>query len=165
MIREAAVADAAALLEYVHGISGESDFLSFGPGEFELTEAEEEAFLDKCLASDNHLYLLGLMDQKIVAGLHFEAGRRPRIRHAGEFGMTVSKRHWGLGIGSLMLDALIDWARDSRIVTKINLRVRTDNRRAIRLYEHKGFAIEGTIRRDMLLDGKYFDHLWMGLEL
>jgi RimJ/RimL family protein N-acetyltransferase len=45
------------------------------------------------------------------------------------------------------------------------LRVRTDNQRAILLYERKGFAKEGTIRKEILLDGKYFDHHWMGLEL
>lgn len=165
LIREAAAKDAGALLEYVHGIAGESDFLSFGPGEFELTESEEEAFLARCLATDNLLYIIGLMDGAIVAGLHFEAGKRPRVRHAGEFGMSVSKRHWGLGIGSLMLDALIDWARGTGIVTKINLRVRTDNLRAIQLYKRKGFVIEGTIRREMLLDGTYYDHHLMGLAL
>jgi len=41
VIREAAAEDARALLTYVEAVSGESDFLSFGPGEFELTEAEE----------------------------------------------------------------------------------------------------------------------------
>jgi RimJ/RimL family protein N-acetyltransferase len=64
-----------------------------------------------------------------------------------------------------MLDALIEWARGTGIVTKINLRVRTDNRRAIRLYESKEFEIEGTIRRDIRVDGAYFDHHVMGLIL
>jgi RimJ/RimL family protein N-acetyltransferase len=165
LIRDAAVEDACAVLDYVEGISGESDFLSFGPGEFELTEAEEEEFIRKCHASDNHLFILGSIGNTIVSTLIFSAGRRPRVRHSGEFGMSVRKEYWGLGIGSLMLDTLIDWARDTQIVKKINLRVRTDNQRAIRLYERKGFVIEGTIRKEILLDGRYFDHHWMGLEL
>ena len=79
--------------------------------------------------------------------------------------MSVRKRYWGLGIGSLMLDTLIDWAKGTQIVKKINLRVRTDNERAIALYERKGFVIEGTIRKQVFLDGTYFDHYWMGMEL
>lgn len=165
LIREVWVEDARALLDYVERISGESDFLSFGPGEFELTEPEEEEFIRKCLASDNQLYILGSIDDTIVATLHFSAGRRPRVRHSGEFGMSVRKQYWGLGIGSLMLDTLIEWARDTQVVKKINLRVRTDNQRAILLYEGKGFVKEGTIRKEILLDGNYFDHHWMGLEL
>ncbi|MFC1975012.1 GNAT family N-acetyltransferase [Chloroflexota bacterium] len=82
-----------------------------------------------------------------------------------EIGISVQKQYWGLGIGALMLDRLIEWARDTQIVTKINLRVRTDNQRAILLYEGKGFIKEGTIRKEIRLAGQYFDHYWMGLEL
>ena len=165
VIREAAVEDARAVLDYIKGISGESDYLSFGPGEFELSVPEEEEYLRKCRDSDNHLYLLGLIDDMVVSTLTFSAGRRPRVRHSGEFGMSVRKRCWGFGIGSLMLDTLIDWAKDTGIIKKINLRVRTDNQRAIQLYEGKGFVREGTIRMEMFLDGKYYDHHWMGLVL
>ena len=164
-IREAAIEDAGAVLDYVEGISGESDYLSFGPGEFELSVPEEEAYLRKCRDSDNQLYLLGLVDGVVASALTFSAGRRPRVRHSGEFGLSVRKRYWGLGVGSLMLDTLIDWAKDTEIITKINLRVRTDNQRAIQLYEGKGFVREGTICMEMLLDGKYYDHHWMGLVL
>jgi RimJ/RimL family protein N-acetyltransferase len=165
LIREAMVHDARDVLDYIQDISGESDFLSFGPGEFELSEAEEEDFLRRCRDSDNQLYIVGLIADRIVSTLVFSAGRRPRVRHSGEFSMSVRQPYWGLGIGSLMLDTLVEWARATRIVTKIDLRVRTDNQRAITLYKRKGFVIEGTIRRAIFLDGEYFDHNWMGLEL
>ena len=165
LIREAAVEDARTVLDYVEGRSGESDFLTFGPGEFEISEAEEVDFLRKCRESDNQLYMLGLIDDTVVSTLSFSAGHRSRVRHSGEFGMTVRKQYWGLGIGSLMLEILIDWARDTRIVKKLNLRVRTDNHRAIRLYEHRGFVKEGTIRKEIRFNDTYFDLHWMGLEL
>ena len=165
VIREAAVEDVRAVLDFVEDISGESEFLSFGPGEFELTESEEEDILRKCRDSENQLYLIGSIDDAIVGLLNFSAGRRPRIRHSGEFGMSVRKKHWGLGIGSALLDAFVDWARETKIIKKINLRVRTDNRRAIELYERWGFVIEGTLRKEILQGGTYFDHYWMGLEL
>ena len=165
VIREATGEDAQAVIDYVEGVSGESGFLTFGPGEFEHTKAEEEQFLCKFRVADNQLYLLGLIDGVVVSTLSFFGGLRPRVRHRGELGMSVQKKYWGTGIGRLMLDTLIDWARDTHIVKKINLRVRTDNQRAIKLYERKGFLREGTIRREILLDRKYYDHHWMGLEL
>jgi RimJ/RimL family protein N-acetyltransferase len=115
--------------------------------------------------STNKFYALGLIDGEIVSSLSFSAGSRPRIQHTGEFGMSVRKEFWGLGIGSAMLDTLIELARASGIIFKINLRVRTDNQRAIKLYERKGFVREGTISKEILLDSKYYDHHWMGLEL
>ncbi|MCP4535682.1 MAG: GNAT family N-acetyltransferase [Chloroflexi bacterium] len=48
----------------------------------------------------------------IVAALYFSGGCRPHIRHRDKFSMSVRKQYWGLGIGSLMLDTLIDWAQE-----------------------------------------------------
>ena len=67
--------------------------------------------------------------------------------------------------GGAMLDAFIQWARHSEVITKINLRVREDNERARKLYESRGFELEGTIRRDFVVDGHYYDHHLMGLIL
>jgi RimJ/RimL family protein N-acetyltransferase len=164
-IREAMVKDANAILDYIERISAESGFLTFGPGEFELSTIEEENYLRKCHESDNQVYIIGLVDDVIVGSLNFSAGRRSRVRHSGEFGMSVRKDYWGVGIGSRMLDSLIRWAIEGQIVKKINLRVRTDNRRAVHLYESKGFVIEGTIRKEIFIDGRYLDHYWMGLEV
>jgi len=165
LIREAIPDDARAVLAYLEQVSGQSDFLSFGPGEFELTESEEQEFLRNCRDKDNQLYIVGLIDDSIVSTLNFSAGQRPRGRHSGELGMSVLKESWGLGIGSLMLDTLIDWARQTDIIKKINLRVRSDNQRAVQLYQRKGFVKEGTIRNDVFVAGEYFHHDWMGLEL
>ena len=87
------------------------------------------------------------------------------MRHAGEFGLSVAKAYWGLGIASALIDALLDWAREGARILKIDLRVRADNTRAIALYRRKGFAVEGRLRNQILLDGTYYDHLWMGLAL
>ncbi len=165
LVGDAQVEDARAILEYVEEISGESDFLSFGPGEFGLSESEERDVLRKYQELENHLFILGLIEDRIITSLSFSAGHRPRNRHSGEFGMSVRQEYWGLGIGSFMLDALIEWARNRGIVRKINLRVRTDNQRAIQLYERKGFVNEGTIHKEIRLGDSYFDHHLMGLEL
>ena len=165
IIREARPQDAADLISYVNKTGSDSNFLSYGPGEFEITEEEEKKILQRFFDTENHLYIIGLIDGKIVASLSFSARRRPRIRHKGEFGMAVDKEYWGLGIGSLVIDELIHWAKETGIITKINLRVRPDNKRAVQLYERKGFVHEGRISRDMVIDGVYYDSCCMGLEL
>lgn len=165
LIREAAPEDVRIVFDYLEQVSSETDFLTFGPGEFGHTVAEEEDHLRESRECDNRLYIIGLIADRLASVLTFSGGRRPRVRHSGEFGLSVRKQDWGLGVGSLMMEALIDWARAGGIVTKIDLRVRTDNRRAMALYRRAGFVIEGTLRSEILLDGKYFDLHWMGLEL
>jgi len=108
---------------------------------------------------------VGLIDNRICATLSFEAGIRPRNRHTGEFGVSVLKEYWGLGIATGLITALVEWAESGNIVKKINLRVRTDHERAIALYKKFGFRIEGTIKKELKIDNKFYDHYWMGLEL
>lgn len=165
LIREAAVNDASAILEHVEQISGESDYLTVGPGEFELSVEQEEEYLRDSHQSDNKLYIIAYIDDDLVGALSFSAGSRSRVRHSGELAMSVRKSHWGIGLGSRLLDALIGWAKDGHIVKKINLRVRTDNHRAIQLYKGKGFVTQGLITKAICVDDQYYDVYWMGYEL
>ena len=165
LIRAAAPEDAAALLDYIEAVSRESDFLTFAPGEFALSVVAEAEVLRQYAEASNQLYLLGLVEDAIAAVTILSASTRARIRHCGELAMSVRRRYWGQGIGSLMLDTLITWARATRIITKIDLRVRADNQRAIRLYQRKGFRLEGTLRREMRVGEEYFDNHCLGLEL
>ncbi|HBN94999.1 MAG TPA: N-acetyltransferase [Firmicutes bacterium] len=164
-IREALVQDAADLLRYVDAISQESDNLTFGPGEFGITLAQEEEYLAAQQRRSNAIYLLGLIDGEIVASLSFAGGARRRIKHAGEFGMSVLKEHWNRGIGTMMLSAFLDWCRCKEEIRKVNLRVRVDNDAAIHLYENVGFKREGRISREFQIEGQFFDTLCMGLEI
>jgi [ribosomal protein S18]-alanine N-acetyltransferase len=59
--------------------------------------------------------------------------------------LAVASGHWGLGIGSALLEALITEAA-RRGCTWVFLEVRTDNSRAQRLYRRYGFTEIG-IRR------------------
>ena len=165
VLREADSADARALLDYIEAVSGESNFLTFGPGEFELTEEQDADLLRRDSGAGGRLYLVALIDEEIVGSLTFAAGERSRLRHRGEFGMSVRKHAWRSGIGSALVDTLIDWARDEGIVKKIVLQVRTDNQAGVGLYLRKGFVIEGTMRNEMFIDGTYYDLHWMGREL
>jgi RimJ/RimL family protein N-acetyltransferase len=165
LMRAAAPGDAAALLDYLEAVSGESEFLTFAPGEFTLDVAAEAEVLRRYAEADNQLYLLGVVQEAIVAVAIVSASPRARIRHCGELAMSVRRQYWGLGLGSLMLDTVIAWARGTGIITKIDLRVRADNQRAIRLYQRKGFVIEGTLRHEMRVGERYFDNHCLGLEL
>ena len=165
MIREARGRDAGAVLEYLDLISQETDFLSFGPGEFRLTEKEEFDYLEKCRGAENCLYLLALLEGTVIGTLTFEAGTRPRIQHAGEFGISVLRKYWSIGVASSLIDSLLEWSIDGNRIRKINLRVRADNYRAITLYKQKGFVVEGILKNEIFINNTFYDNLWMGLKL
>lgn len=165
LIREATSEDAEEMLSYLEKVASETDFLTFGPGEFLLTPDQERNTLDSFSLRDNALYLVAEIDGKIVGSLNFSGGSRPRTAHTGEFGISVLKTYWGQHIGKVLLKTLIAWAHQFHMIRKINLRVREDNDRAIRLYTSTGFIQEGIIRRDVCINGKFYDSIVMGLAL
>ena len=164
-LRRAEPKDAEKVLAFLNQVAGESENITFGPGEFELSVEEERAFLQQSAQSPNSLYVIAEIAGEIAGTLSFSAGKRPRLQHAGELGMTVLRRYWNLGIGSRMLAYLIDWARVTTTIRKINLRVRVDNLPAIHLYEKYGFVQEGRLTRELYLHGQFVDAYMMGLQL
>ena len=157
--------DAEAIIAYVQAVDTESTFLSREPGEFTMSVASERLFLRQMADRDNALYLLALDEGAIVGMIDFHGGTRQRIRHAGEFGMSVRKSHWGRGIGTHLLDAMLAWARETEVVHKVKLRVHAGNERAIALYRSRGFETEGVLRREMRIDGEWIDLLCLALWL
>lgn len=165
IIRKAEKSDAKKMVEYISHIGGESDNLTFGANEFELTVEKEELIIDTTNIRDNAIMMVGEIDGDIVSLINLNCGTRPRTRHVGEFGISVRKAYWGLGIGNAMLTSLIAWARATSIIKKINLKVRADNTSGIALYKKNGFKEEGISTRDMYINNKFYDCLLMGLEL
>lgn len=165
LIRPVKVSDAEAMIEYLDIIAGESDNLTFGPGEFNITLDQEIAFLESLQDNNNAIMLLAEADGQMVGNLTYSGGPRVRTRHVGEFGVSVKSDYWGQGIGRALVEALIKWAIDSEYCEKINLKVRDDNYKAIALYRKLGFKVEGLIKRDMKINGEFVDCLFMGLNI
>ena len=164
-VREAVPDDAVVLLRYLNGLTTETDFLSMAKDDFDWTEEKERPFIESHQRADNKLLIVGEVDGQIVGLLGFTGDDRTRLRHAGEFGIIVSKTHWQLGLGTALIRHLIDWARASGVVRKIGMRVRCDNERALRLYDRFGFVREGTITRQFAVAGRFHDAYLMGLEI
>ena len=128
-----------------------------------MTVKEEEAFVRKLKNSINKIFLVAIIDRKIVGILTFEGGDKPRDKHRGELGISTLKSHWGMGVGTTLMEHFLVWAKQTKIVRKVNLKVQTNNERAIKLYKKFGFKIEGTITRDAFVKNTFYDSYAMGL--
>jgi RimJ/RimL family protein N-acetyltransferase len=153
------------MVEYLTKLSEESDFLTFGPGETVLTIEDEVNVIQSKEVAKNQLMLCAFIEDKLVGGLTFTSISRPRVQHTGEFGVSVLKEYWGLGIATNLLNFLLEWARDGQIIRKINLRVRSDHQSAIQLYQKFGFVQEGLETRGLNVGGRFYDFVHMGLHI
>ena len=155
--------DAAALLEYLRIIGGETNNLSFGPEGVPLSVEAEQAWLRSQVGSTDNVQYLAKVNDEIIGTVSLN--RKPkRMRHRGEFGISVKKAYWGGGVASALTEAVLAFAKENDFA-QLNLEVRSDNTRAIRLYEKYGFRKLCTFPAFFRIDGQDVDFDLMSLDI
>ncbi|MDY4010519.1 MAG: GNAT family N-acetyltransferase [Fusobacterium gastrosuis] len=161
-IRKVEVSDYKELLDFMKIVMGETDYLSRSSDEFKMTYEDEKKFLEEVKASDVSEMFIAFYQGKQVGNIIFRGNELKRARHYGNIGISVLKEYWGNNIGSKLIDRIIEWAKENGI-KKINLEVFENNERAIKLYERKGFKLEGNIEMARYVNGEYKNLLIYGL--
>lgn len=163
VIERARAEDGAALLQYLKIIGGETDNLSFGPEGVPLSVEAEEGYLRAQEGSANNVQYLAKVDGEIIGTASLN--RKPnRMCHRGEFGISLKKAWWGCGAASALAEKILAFARENGF-EQLNLEVRSDNVRAIRLYEKLGFRKLCTFPAFFKIDGEPVDFDLMNLEI
>lgn len=155
--------DAQAMIDYLNIIGGESDFITFGKNEFSMSVEAEQDYIERINSMDNSKNVLIIIEDEIVGIASITSVQKERMKHNGTLGISIRKKYWNIGLGSEIMNYLIDWAKSNKITKKINLLVREDNIRGVKLYEKFGFEKEGLLKKDICVNGIYYNTIAMGL--
>ncbi len=99
--------------------------------------------------------------EKLIGAAGLQIKGAPRVRHCADFGIFVDKNCWGQGVGSALMEQVLDLADNWLRLVRVELTVDFDNERAIHLYEKYGFEREGVQRKACIRDGEYIDLIMM----
>jgi ribosomal protein S18 acetylase RimI-like enzyme len=105
-------------------------------------------------------HFVAIVESQVVGWCDIALRPQAALAHSGVLGMGVMSKYRGQGIGRGLLDATLQAAK-ARDIRRVELTVRVDNERAKRLYETRGFVVEGLCRRHMLVDGEFHDSYLM----
>lgn len=121
----------------------ETDYLLTYVDENSFTIEREAEFLQAKFESKNEIEIGAFVDGKLVgtAGIS-SVGAYFKIKHRADFGISVLKEYWGLGIGGALTDACVECARKAGY-TQLELSVVSENESAVALYKKKGFIEYG----------------------
>lgn len=155
--------DAAALLDYLKIVGGETENLSFGAEGVPLDVEAEQAYLGMQAHSRDNIQLLAKVNGEIIGTASLNRKQR-RMGHRAEFGISLKKAWWGCGAATVLAQGVLDFARKAGI-EQVNLEVRSDNKRAIALYEKLGFRKLCTFPGFFKIKGERIDFDFMNLEL
>jgi putative acetyltransferase len=127
-------------------------------GTLQLPFPSEEMWKKRLEAMAEDYVLVACIEGEVVAmgGLNLFP-KSPRRRHVGHLGLAVHDKWQAKGVGTALMQALIDLADNWLNLSRLELTVFVDNAPAIKLYKKLGFDIEGTHRKFAFRDGEYAD--------
>ncbi len=143
VVRVARPEDAAGLLASTTAVFAELGNTVTEPDEFQVTEEQERAWIERKLNDPGGLLLVPEIDGAIIGSLSLDRAGRRRLAHTATLGVIVNREWRGKGVGTVLIDTALKWAAESGVIEKVCLSVFASNGRAIRLYERLGFAEEG----------------------
>ena len=163
LIREAEVEDATELIALLDQIGHESNFTSLDENGIAMSESEMQIFIDKQAQSENQITLLAFLNDELAGIINVTADQRPRVRHIGDIFLGIKKTFWSSGLGSILMEEVIEWAKTSGVIRRLQLTVQKCNLAAIHLYEKMGFITEGLQERGACIErGEFLDVYLMG---
>lgn len=168
LVRSGVTADASALLAQLQRLTVEDTYtimtsLEEAQG---ISLSQEEAWIQSHLDNPNKLLLVAEVNSKVIGVIDCSCGGSLRTQHVARLGMGVTREYRGQGVGAALMSSLIDWARTSEQIEKLELHVHTTNEKAYGLYLKMGFKDEHIIEKNLKYGpGDYRDSRLMGLWL
>ena len=151
LLRNAEGTDAEEFLDYFIKAHGETDYLTTYPDETGDDLSKMSDRLASTSQSDHAIEIVAVID-----------GRQ---KHRAEFGVSVLKDYWGMGIGNALTAACIDCARKAGYL-QLELDVVAQNQSAVNLYLKHGFEEYGRNPRGFRTrDGRWQELVLMRLPL
>ena len=166
ILRSAEETDAQQMIDNLKITASETDFPLRYPVEVDYTLEQEQKILFDYAQSPRSLMLVAEIDSDIAGMCNLSpAGKRSKVMHRCTMGISMAQKFWGLGVGTAMMQTLLDKAKEVGY-EQIELEVVSKNERAIALYEKMGFVKTGTLLKALKnKDGSYYDLTLMIREL
>ena len=163
--REAEPSDAGKFLEYSKIVGSETDNLTFGAEGLPLTISQEADFIRKFAGNPGSIMIVAFDEGELIGtGAVSVVSGKTRFAHRREIAISVRKDYWGKGIGTGIMNVLMDFAKKSGAEV-LELEVRSDNEAAISLYKKFGFEKIGTNEKFFKINGEFFAADYMNLYL
>lgn len=149
-LRPARPTDSRALARLFASVRNEGRWLVTPPSA--VSQPSEAFFIGEMIRGEDGLTLVAEADGEAVGNVLVTVERNMVSSHVGTLSVVVAERWRDVGIGSALVRAAQEWAKE-RGLLKVALAVFPDNERAIAVYERAGFVPEGLRRRQYRADG------------
>ena len=143
LLRNGEASDGAAVYEVFNLTHAETDYLLSYPDENSLDPEQEANYLQEKADSTDGIEIIAVLDGRPVGMAGIEpVGKKYKVKHRADFGISILKDYWGLGLGRALAAACIQCAREAGYA-QLELNAVAENENALNLYRSLGFVEYG----------------------
>ena len=113
------------------------------------------------LGPDDHNFVAVTPDGTVIGVVGLKVRPQLRMRHTADVGIFVHTDWQGKGVGTALMQTVLDLADNWLMLVRVELDAFPDNAAAIHLYEKLGFEREGMLRKAAIRNGRYEDLVMM----
>jgi len=151
------------------GESGRGDphFMPFEPGRDDGPRGLDAAALDRGLDRPGwqRWFVAVTDDGRIVGHVNLKGDTLRTGSHRCQLGIGIERSYRQQGLGTRLMTAAIEFAREARSIDWVDLTVFAHNAPARKLYERLGFREVGTIPDRFRIDSTSIDDVLMSLDV
>jgi ribosomal protein S18 acetylase RimI-like enzyme len=164
IVRYLQESDLDSMLVYINKLSQERTFIRF-QGEV-ISIEEEKKFVDHMIEGIQNrkaVMLVAICNGQLMGASQVSLGEKTE-KHIGLFGLSVDQAYRGEGVGTILMQNVINEAKQNLMGLEIiNLHVFSKNQVAIEMYKAMGFAEYGRLPNGHKLDKGHDDCVMMYL--
>lgn len=159
IVRKANESDTSQILAVMKDAE-QSGFMLFAPDERNMAPAALSNLINSINQTPTSGFFIAEHQDEILGYLLLKAETLSRTSHRAQIAVGVHSKRRGKGIGTVLFDYMIQWAKKSQL-HRLELTVIEYNEQAVHLYKKMGFEVEGVKKNSLLIDGQYVNELYM----
>lgn len=159
-IREITIEDAGNFINLVKKVEMQSSFMMMEDSERNTTSEQQAKQIDSIHKQSNSTIFVVELEDELIGYLFAIGGTVRKNKHSVYIAIGILDDFHGKGIVTRLFRELEEWARSVEI-SRLELTVVTENKAGVALYKKKGFEVEGTKRKSLKINGKFYDEYYM----
>ena len=159
LVRPAVVDDAQAILNLKRGYIKNTTTLPLTLNEYPDDLKKETKLITDYEESNNSIFLIAQHEQQLIGNLDLTGSKRIKTNHTAMIGMGIHQDWRNQGLGKILMECALDWAKNHSKITLVWLEVYATNTLGLHLYKSCGFKVGGIVENFFKEGKQYIDKI------
>jgi len=121
----------------------------------------ELSLIAEYINSQNSILLVAEFNSELIGNIDLTGSKRSKMFHTAMIGMGIKEKWRNQGLGRILIESVIEWAKENSEIELIWLDVYASNELGYNLYKNTGFKVSGIIKGFFKEGTEYKDKIQM----